>query len=121
MSEFDDKLNAILSSPQAMGQIMALADSLSDAGKKETDPPPEDSTAPAQEPEAAGPDLGSLGALAQLMHDGGQEDGKTAALLAALRPFLKEPRREKLDRAIQIARMTRLVRAALQGLKGGEP
>ena len=101
---------------------MALADSLSDAGKKEADPPPEDSAAaPAQEPEAAGPDLGSLGALAQLMHGGDQEDGKTAALLAALRPFLKEPRREKLDRAIQIARMTRLVRAALQGLKGGEP
>ena len=32
MSEFEDKLNAILSSPEAMEQISAIANSLSQSG-----------------------------------------------------------------------------------------
>ena len=47
-----------------------------------------------------------------------QDDGRTAALLAALCPFLREEKRARLDRALQIARMTRLIRAAL-GAAGG--
>ena len=46
-------------------------------------------------------------------------DDRNAALLAALRPFLKEDRRAKLDRALEIARVTRLIRVAL-GAMGGK-
>ena len=45
----------------------------------------------------------------------GAEDQSTA-LLNAMRPFLKEERRARLDRAIQLARMTRLIRATLSVL-----
>ena len=38
MAEFDDKLNSILSNPDAMSQIMQLAQSLGGGGTQE--PPP---------------------------------------------------------------------------------
>ena len=44
MSELEDKLNTILGDPQAMGQIMALAQSLGGGKERhqpETPPPPE--------------------------------------------------------------------------------
>ncbi len=45
-------------------------------------------------------------------------DDRNAALLRALRPFLREERRARLDKALQIARMTRMIRVAL-GAAGG--
>ena len=51
----------------------------------------------------------------------GKED-RNAALLSALRPFLREERRSRLDRALQIARVTHLIRAVLEaaGERGEE-
>ena len=46
-------------------------------------------------------------------------EDRGAVLLDALRPYLREDRRPKLDRALQIARMVKLVRAAM-GAFGGE-
>ena len=47
------------------------------------------------------------------------DDGGRTALLQALRPFVKERRYAKLDRAIQIAKLSRLIRVALEVLRGG--
>jgi len=44
-------------------------------------------------------------------------DDQKTALLNALKPFLREERREKIDKAVQIARLSRVVRVALQLLK----
>lgn len=41
------------------------------------------------------------------------EDDKRTALLTALRPFVKEQRYAKLDKAIQIAKLSRLIRSGL--------
>ena len=46
MDDFEEKLNSILSSPEAMGQIMALADSLTG----QTDPKPTDAAPPSVQP-----------------------------------------------------------------------
>ena len=54
-----------------------------------------------------------------LLSGGSIGAGKIAASIAALRPFLKEDRRAKLDRALEIARVTRLIRVAL-GAMGGK-
>ena len=40
-----------------------------------------------------------------------------AALLGALKPFLRQERREKMEKAEKIARLSRVVRVALQLLK----
>ncbi len=128
MAEFEEKLNSILGNRQAMDQIMALARSLSGGesqGEEEEHPP---SGEEEQEPgsHAAPPsdlsDLSDLlGQLDPQMIQVGIEvirqvqstEDRNAALLQALRPFLKEERRGRLDRAIRIARMTRMIRAAI--------
>ena len=140
MSELEDKLNTILGDPQAMGQIMALAQSLGGGKERqqpETPPPPEYGDEPPRtgpEP-AAAPDLSALvGSLtgegggldprlltlgARIMSEYSSDDGGRTALLQALRPFVKERRYAKLDRAIQIAKLSRLIRVALEVLRGG--
>jgi hypothetical protein len=49
--------------------------------------------------------------------DGG--DDKRVALLAALRPFVKEERYDTIDRAMQIAKLSRVIRVALDVFRGG--
>lgn len=135
MSGFEDKLNAILGDREAMGQIMALAQSL---GRQEENQPPR----PEQEGEGdcdpvwSGqddrpsetqlPDLGSmLGNIdprmmqigIRLLQEYNRADDQNAALLTALRPFVREERFAKVDRAIQIARLSRVVRVLFDTVK----
>ena len=58
------------------------------------------------------PKLLQLGA--RLLGELGQEDDRRTALLSALRPFVKKERYAKLDRAIQIARLSRVIRTAFR-------
>ncbi|MCD7946945.1 MAG: hypothetical protein LUG13_01435 [Oscillospiraceae bacterium] len=53
----------------------------------------------------------------------GAGDDKRVSLLSALKPFVKEARQPKVDRAIQIAKLSRVIRIAFQFLKkeGDEP
>ena len=123
MGEFEEKLNSILGDQQAMGQIMALAQSL---GKQSSSDQEEKDTAP-EPAEDAPPDLSQLmGNLdpkmvqlgMRLMREYQQDDGQNTALLQALRPYLREGRRGRLDKAVQIAKMSRLLRVALGSLGG---
>lgn len=132
MAKFEEKLNSILGNQEAMGQIMALARSLSGEGKDTapTASPSEENSGEAEEAvtrdvsetSAQGPDLtqllgevdpGMLQMGMRLFREYQSTDDRNAALLQALRPFLKEERRAKLDKAVRLARMTRLIRAAL--------
>ena len=131
MAEFEEKLNSILGNQEAMGQIMALARSLSgeqsppaDGGAQAGEEPPAPSA-----PEGAPPDLSALLGQVnpkllqtglQLMGQLQEEEARSTALLNALRPFLREERRARLDRAIQLTRMTKLLRAALTAFGGKE-
>ena len=131
MAGFEEQLNSILGNQEAMSQIMALARSLSGESPKDPTPPPEalpegGGTYPPAEPQP--PDLSALlGHVDPKMIQTGMEilrqvqstEDRGAVLLDALRPYLREDRRPKLDRALQIARMVKLVRAAM-GAFGGE-
>ncbi len=126
MAEFEEKLNSILGDQNAMSQIMALAQSLSGAGS-----PPSAET-PHPEPAAAPPADMSLGLKQvdpRLLQLGGRilkeyqrGEDKNTALLLALKPFLRQERYAKVDQAIQLARLARVVRVALEsmGQTGGE-
>lgn len=134
MAEFEEKLNAILGNQDAMGQIMALARSLSggpaDGQSAEGTEEPEDYAPVSPQPlSQSGPDLSQiLGNLDPNMIQTGleimrqvQEGGdRNTALIQALRPFLREERQARLDRALQIAQMTRLIRVAIGALGGRE-
>ena len=134
MGELEEKLNAILGDSQAMSQIMALAQSLGKSDPKEgeeaspappSDPPPAPEAEPGEDllggidPQML--DLGEYAALGmRLLGEYQRQDEKGAALIQALRPFLREERQAKLDKAVRIAKLSRVARVALRSLGGGE-
>lgn len=134
MSGFEDKLNAILGNREAMGQIMALAQSLGGQEEQASQTEVEgDGYVPvweAQEqvPSTAEklPDLNAvLGNIdpqmmrmgMRLLQEYNRGDDRNAALLTALRPFVKEERFARVDRAIQIARLSRVIRVLFDTMK----
>ena len=134
MAEFDDKLNSILSNPDAMSPIMQLAQSLSGSGPEPPSPPPQPAPPPQQPapPFSGGGDLFSslssltggmdpklLTRLLPLVQElGGQRDSNARALLYALRPYLKEEKQNKVERALQLARLFHLGKKFLSGWEG---
>lgn len=155
MAEFEEKLGAILNDPQAMSQIMALAQSLGGNSPKNGENQTVSAASPPSSPASSLPPSAS--------EDGTQEavfepvtfeetnesaenspfnglnldprmlemgmkaisayqdpNNAKAALLQALRPFVKEERYKKVDKAVQIARISKAIRVVLDGFKGGE-
>lgn len=133
MAEFDEKLNQLLSNPDAMAQIMQLAQSFS-GGNQQSAPAP--SAAPPAyppqtqaQPAGGGGDLLSsltggldpklLMKLLPLIQELGREqDSNARQLLYALRPYLKEERQEKVERALQLARLFHLGKKFLASWEG---
>ena len=140
MAEFDDKLNSILSNPEAMAQIAQLAQSLSGgaeggAGGSPPPPPPQarpggfppPPSQPPPPPPAGGDPLSGLGGLdpelltrfLPLIRElGGQQDSNARQLLYALQPYLKPERQAKVERALLLARLFRVGRKFLTGREG---
>jgi len=137
VAEFEDKLNAILGDPEAMEQIVSIAKALT--GEQEPapaaspDPPLEETppAAPNSQPNwqavlgllgGKGGDNPLLGDLdpqliqtaVTLFSEYSATDDRKVALLAALKPFLKPERQAKVDRAMQLARLARVIRVAFR-------
>ena len=134
--DFSQKLNAILADPDAMGKILSLAQSLEgEPAAGEQEDKGQEETGRTGDP-ATPPDLGGLlGTLTggesldprllelgvRLLSEWNRPDDRRTALLAALRPYVKPERYAKVDRAIRIAKLSRLIRVALSALReGGE-
>ena len=135
VSEFDDKLNALLSDPGKMAQIMQMAqsisggeDSPSNGPSSAASPPPQQAASHAPPPVAGTDLLSSLGSgldpkllmrlLPLIQELGGQRDSNARSLLYALRPYLKPERQEKVERALQLARLFHLGKKFLAGWEG---
>ncbi len=100
--ELETRLGSILSDPQQMERIKAMAQSLM-------------GTAPEEEP-ASPP--GGLGSLVGFL---GQKGGKSEseALLRAMQPYMRPQRRTKIDRALRLTRLIALAETMLEQY-GGE-
>lgn len=101
MSELDQQLNAIISNPQMMQQIMSIAQSLNASGGQKT--------APEQpEPHAAanyqGISPSILNKVSSVMQRG-TIDQNQQSLLKALSPYLSRAKIQKLERAMHAAKM----------------
>ena len=122
MAEFDDKLNSILSNPDAMAQIMQLAQSFS--GEPSPPPPSQPSPPPPQNSVNPLSALGNLDPkvitrlLPLIQELGGSQDSNARALLHALSPNLKPERQQKVDRALQLARLFHVGRQFLSKWEG---
>lgn len=96
MSEMEKKLNALLSNPQLIQQIASMAQAM---GSQAPQQPPEQtpSAMPALDPRL-------LQTVAQTMGQIGI-DSNQKSLLHALSPYLSTNRVQKLERAMQAARL----------------
>lgn len=117
MSEqpLEQAIGAILQDPEQMQSILAFAKSLGLSPpeappKPEPPPPPPKQEAPVSSNEALG----------ELLQKAGKLDKRQENLLNALKPFLRPERREKIDRAMQAARLSRLAGAAFRGRESKE-
>ena len=161
MAEFDDKLNSLLSNPEAMDQIMKMAQSLmGNSGGAEQPPPaappsgetgsaaqngglpfqqsvpasggtaqgwgqpvPENRTpSPTGQVASGQPGSGpgflsglddldpkAIASLLPVLRELGEAQNSNARqLLFALRPYLKPERQDKVERALQLARLFRV-------------
>lgn len=108
MAEFEDKLNSILSNPALMGQIMSMAGSL---GQQNEPPPP---PKPEPKPQSSGLsfDPGAMQSMMRLLQST-QIDRKEQNLINALQCYLPPDRLEKLQKAMQAAKIARFASTAL--------
>ena len=103
MAGLEEQLNAVLSNPQMMQQIMAMAQNFA--------PPPEAPPPPVQPPSASALpaiDPAMLQKLSGLMTQGGI-DKNQQHLLKALGAYINPHRITKLEKAMQAAKMARMV------------
>jgi hypothetical protein len=126
MSEFEDKLNKILSSPADMEKIVGIAKSLSGSLGAQAQ------TEGSAEGAAAAPDLSAIASsfkdldpkifrlVTRLVSEYTSGNNDKAALLNAIKPYLKEDRRAKVDKAAEIGKIAKLAKVALAEFTGGE-
>ena len=105
MDGLEEQLQKILNDPDSMAQILSLAQSFG------LQPPEEAAAAPPAPPP---PDDGMAKAIFGMMQQARQSDGKQEALLQAIKPYLRPERRGKIDRALQIAKISHLAGFALR-------
>ena len=105
MEDMDSRLNALLSDPEAMGRIMALAQQLSSESAASS-PPPSPEPPPSSQQEEDGFDpmllLKFLPLLQELRQD---NSSQSMQFLSAMRPFLKPERQPKVERAVKLAHL----------------
>ena len=122
VAELEDQLNQILSDPGAMSQIMQLAQSLTGSGTQDApavaspshsteaqngmNATPAPSSASFLSSLSSGLDPQMIGRLLPLIQElGSSKNSNARQLVYALRPYLKEERQEKVERALQLARL----------------
>lgn len=105
MEDMDSRLNALLSDPEAMGRIMALAQQLSGESAASS-PPSSPEPPPSSQQEDDGFDpmllLKFLPLLQELRQD---NSSQSMQFLSAMRPFLKPERQPKVERAVKLAHL----------------
>lgn len=110
MDELNEKITRILNDPGSIQQIMQIAASLGGAA-------PDSNTEAAQGKPPVIPQPEMLENFTNLLHHAEKQEKKQEALVHALRPYLKPGHQERLERAMQIARLSHLAGAAIRSGK----
>lgn len=107
MSELEDKLNSLLSDPAGMAQVVQLAQQLSSTMGQQSAPPP------AEKAESKGDfggllggiDAGTIAKFLPVLQALSADQSHSTQLLNALKPYLKEEKQAKVERAARLARL----------------
>ncbi len=106
-----DKIEEILNSPEALGKVLDMAQSL--MGGKEEAP-----ASPA--PDALnGLDPAILQTLGNVMQEFNRDDDRRFQFLNSLRPYMGEGNGVHIDKAVQIMRLSRVIRHLFNNFGGG--
>lgn len=105
MAEFEDKLNSILSNPDLMGQIMAMAGSMN---QQQPAPSPPQPTGFGGMPF----DPGAMAGMMQMLK-ATQLEPKQRQLVQALRGFVPDDRLVRLEKAMQASLIAKFASAAM--------
>ena len=131
MSEFDEKLNALLSDPDRMAQIMQMAQTLSGASTQ-SQPAPSSPPPPSPPPQASSASSGDLLSsltggldpkllmrlLPVIQELSSDSNSSARTLLYALRPYLKQERQARVERALQLAKLLHIGKKLFAGWEG---
>ena len=117
MDDLEQKIQSVLSDPAQMAQVLEMAKSLGITLPAASAPPAAASEPSAQAEAAPQPEPPKPGPPP--MPPGGGLAQRQEALLRALEPFLRPARREKIERALQIARLSGLAGGALRKKQPG--
>lgn len=109
MDDLSNKINQILNDPEQLQQVMELAKTMG------LSPPQEGSEPNTASMMEAMPEM--LSGISHLLQQSQQLNEKQEALFQALRPYLKPGRQMKLDRALQLARLSHIAEAAIRSQK----
>lgn len=110
MDDVNEKLNALLSDPGSMAQIMQLAQQLSgsmggDTAQTVAAVSPAASPSPPPPAPLGGLDPQTIARYLPLLQELTRDTSQTTQLLYALRPFLKDDKQNKVERAARLARL----------------
>ena len=105
MEDMDSKLNALLSDPEAMGRIMALAQQLSGESAASSPPPSPEPPPPSQQEDEGFDPMLLLKFLPLLQELRQDNSSQSMQFLSAMRPFLKPERQPKVERAVKLAHL----------------
>ena len=138
MADFEEKLNAILSSPESMQQVAQLAQMLASQNEATQTPrqsalqPPPSPSPAAGAAQGGGMDFSALSSLLGSIDTGtisrflpllqemnSSRNDERTALLHALKPFLRPERQEKVDTALRLARLFHVGKAFFKGFGEG--
>lgn len=131
MSELEDKLSGILNDPAQMEKISNLAKSLmgGESGAKQESPESGGGEGGGLASLARsflggdgdmGIDPAALGRISRALSSGGEKDREKRALLEAMKPYLSPKRREKMDKAMKLAKLARIAGIAMREAGGEE-
>lgn len=112
MDDMSQKLMSLMNDPEIMSKIQGLSGLLSQDSKQEQIKPPEPK--PPEPPPKSNEQmlpLDMMGTMMKIMPiiNSMKEEDETTRLLKALRPFLSEARRKKLDEGIRLMRIMRML------------
>lgn len=117
MDDMQSKLNAVLSNPQMMQQIMSMAQSLGAQQASKQEPPKQEPPPPKREAQPtleATPQI-DLSALQKVASLAGQSNlsREQRSLLSALSPYLSREHIARLEKAMRAAALARVASSVL--------
>lgn len=106
MEDLSEKLTQLLSSPEGMEKIQSAMAALGGMMGEEAPPPPP--------PPDMGVDMATINRILPLLGNMNQENEDTR-LLAALRPYLRGQRAERLEESMRLLRLMKLLPLLTEG------